>query len=39
MTEVVVRDLNEVADDFGHLFTPERIVSLEQISAEIKAGG
>jgi hypothetical protein len=39
IADVVVQDLDESGDNLSHIFTPERIASLEQISAEIKAGG
>ncbi len=36
VADVLATDLHE--EDFDHLFTPERIAHLDQISAEVKAG-
>jgi hypothetical protein len=39
LSDIVVNDQSEEADNFDHLFTPERIAELDRISAEISAGG
>ena len=38
IADVVTHDLSD-AENFYHVFTPERLAELEKISAEIKAGG
>jgi hypothetical protein len=38
VAEIVERGDQSEAPNFDHVFTPERIARLEQISAEIKAG-
>jgi len=39
IADIVVQDISDEADNFDHLFTPERLAELDRISAEIKAGG
>jgi hypothetical protein len=39
IANVVIHDHSEESDNFDHLFTAERLAQLDQISAEIKAGG
>jgi hypothetical protein len=39
IADVVVQDVGGENASFDHVFTPERLAELEQISAEIKAGG
>jgi hypothetical protein len=39
VADVLSHDLDETTDNLDHLFTPEVIAELDQISAEIDAGG
>ncbi len=36
---VVVHDIEDEADNFDHLFTPEVVAQLDKIYADIRAGG
>lgn len=38
VADVVVHDTDDEADNFDHLFTPEVVARLDQISNEMKAG-
>ena len=37
--DVLSEDLAEDAEDYDHLFTPERIAHLDKVAAEVRAGG
>ncbi len=39
IADVVTQDVVDEAEDFDHLFTPQVVSELEQISAAAKAGG
>jgi hypothetical protein len=39
IANVVIHDHSEESDTFDHIFTAERLTELENISAEINAGG
>lgn len=39
ISDVVVQDSSNKAENFDFLFTPERIAKLKQVSDEVKAGG
>jgi len=39
IADILVHGPGEESDNFDHLFTPDRIKQLDQISAEVKAGG
>jgi hypothetical protein len=39
IAEIVESDVNTGSENYDHLFTPEVVAELEQIHAEMKAGG
>jgi hypothetical protein len=39
IADVVVHDISDKADNYDHLFTPERLAELDRISTAIKSGG